>query len=63
MYGCRGEFPDVLRRNQSGLKRLIEVIEGGFEVWMCVLISGGQILSLKSRSEAWRADLRPGELI
>ena len=63
MYRCRGEFPDVLRRNQSGLKRLIEVIEGGFEVWMCVLISGEQILSLKSRSEAWRADLRPEELI
>ena len=31
--GHRGEFPDVLWGNISGLRRLIEVIEGGFEVW------------------------------
>ena len=31
--GHRGEFSDVLRENISDLRRLIEVIEGGFEVW------------------------------
>ena len=31
--GHRGEFPDVLRGNVTGLRRLIEFIKGGFEVW------------------------------
>ena len=30
----RGEFPDILKGKISGLSRLIEVIEGGFEIWM-----------------------------
>ena len=33
MVGHRGEFPGVLRGNISGLRRLIKVIEDGFEVW------------------------------
>ena len=31
--GGRGEFSDVQRGNTSGLRRMIEVIEGRFEVW------------------------------
>ena len=32
---CRtqGEFPDVLKGSISGLRRLMEVIEDGYEVW------------------------------
>ena len=31
--GHRGEFPDVLKGSISGLRRLMEVIEDGYEVW------------------------------
>ena len=30
--GHRGEFPDVLKGSISGLRRLMEVIEDGYEV-------------------------------
>ena len=31
--GHRGEFPDVLQGSISGLRRMMEVIEDGNEVW------------------------------
>ena len=47
----------------SGLRRLIEVIEGGFEVWRADFRPEEQILGLRGKIEALRADLKPGELI
>ena len=61
--GHKGGFPDVLRMNISGLGRLIEVSEGGFEVWRADFRPEEQILVLRGRLGAERADLRPKELI
>ena len=47
----------------SGLRRLIEVIEGRLEVWKADFRPEEQILGLRGRIEALRADLKPGELI
>ena len=63
LVGHRSEFPDVLRGNISGLRRLIEVIEGRLEVWKADFRPEEQILGLRGRIEALRADLKPGELI
>ena len=57
--GHRGEFPDVLRGNISGLRRLIEVIEGRLEVWKADFRPEKQIFGLRGRMEALRGDLRP----
>ena len=41
--GHRGEFPDILKGSISGLRRLMEVIEDGYEVWRADFWPGKQI--------------------
>ena len=41
--GHRGEFPDVLKGSISGLRRLMEVTEDGYEAWRAGYRPGGLI--------------------
>ena len=60
---CRTQ--GVISRRPEGeyIRPKTEVIEGGFEVWRADFRPEEQILGLRGKIEALRADLKPRELI